>query len=280
MVPTPATAPAISPANEPIDAVYVWTGSQALLRASIRSLDRHAPWIRKVHIVTGDRTPGWIRPGNPRLAVVRQEELFRDKTALPTSNPEAIAWQLFRIPGLSRQFLYLDDDLYLGQSLAPGDFLSPKGGYRFFTADSEIAPTSPAATLLNARFGARANRKTPARTARLLDRNFLEEVHRLWEKQIKQTCAHRTPDPDDVSMQDLYFYYLIECPQQYGVNQQVAVADGMLQSAPRSDAKQVAAILGKKPPFFHLDGAGEPSLFARLWLRLHYWRRSAFERQA
>ncbi len=269
------------PTNEPVDAVYSWTGSETLLRYSLRSLDRYAPWIRKVHLVTAGQAPGWAHTGNPRLTTVRHEDIFRDRSALPTSNPEAVAWQLFRIPGLSRQFLYLDVmTCFLGQRLALDDFLSPKGGYRFFTDDTEIAPGSTAATLLNSRFGNRASRKTPARTPRLLDRNFLEEVHRLWEKQIQQTSAHRSPEPDDVSMAALYFYYLMECPQQYGVNEQTSVKRRNFPfEAPRSDAKQVAGILMRRPKFFCLDGAAEPGAVTRLLLNLFYWRRSVFERK-
>jgi hypothetical protein len=79
----------------------------------------------------------------------------------------------------------------------------------------------------------------PARVPRLLDKSFLEEVNRLWEQQIKQTVTHRTPQPDDVSMDALYFYYLVECPQQYGVHEQAHVAEGMVKSAPFSDAGQL-----------------------------------------
>jgi hypothetical protein len=270
--------PAQPPPNQPIDAVYTWAGGEALLRFSLRSLDRYAPWIRKVHLVTAGPAPGWIHAGHPRIAAVRHEDIFRDRGALPTGNPEALAWQLFRIPGLSRQFLYFDRSFFLGRPLAAQDFLSPKGGYRILTQDADVPPASAAARLLNSRFGNRPTRKKPAGAPRLLDRDLLEEVHRLWEKQIKQTSAHRSPEPDDVSMDSLYFHYLLECPQQYGVHEQAAVTRAHFDAVPAAEARQVAGVLLRQPQFFCLDGGvGEPGAMTRLLLNLFYWRRSSME---
>jgi hypothetical protein len=136
--------PGKAPANEPVDAVYAWAGGEEL-RYSLRSLERYAPWIRKVYVVTGGNAPAWLAVNHPRLGAVRHEDIFRDRSALPNSNPAAIAWQLFRIPGLSRQFLCLDPNFVLRQPLRREDLLSAKGGYRFFAEDGEVAPDSPAA---------------------------------------------------------------------------------------------------------------------------------------
>jgi hypothetical protein len=263
--------PPKTPANGPVDAVYTWAGGDDLsLRFSLRALQRYAPWIRKVHLVTGGDAPAWINPGD-RLAVVRHENLFRERSALPTSNPDAIAWQFFRIPDLARQFLHFDADLLLGRALAREDFLTPKGGNRFFAESSDIPPGGTAEKLLNSRFGNRSPRKKPAQLPRFLDRNFLEEVNRLWEKPIKQ---------GGVSMETLYFYYLIECPQQYGVHEQVLVTPEIFRSVPLGDAKQLAGLLFARPKFFRLDIAdgNTPGLTSRVLLKLFHWRRSPFEK--
>jgi hypothetical protein len=266
-------------AGEPIDAVYTWAGGdRGELRYSLRSLQRYAPWIRKVFLVTDGAAPAWAKPDLPRLAVVHHKDIFRDPGALPTSNSEAIAWQIFRIPGLSRQFLYLDRNCCLGQPLQPGDFMTAKGGYRFFVGEAEVPAGSAAAALLNSRFGTRSARKLPARIPRLLDRSFLEEVHRLWEKQIQQTIAHRQPQADDVSMETLYFYFLVESPLQYGAHEKASVTPEICGAAPRSDGKQVRSLLNKPPRFFRLE-AGTPGILTRLFLRLHYWRRSSWEKK-
>jgi len=238
------------------------------LRAAIRSLDKFAPWVRKVYVVTAAGAPAWMTGNHPRLLVVKHEDLFRDRSAPPISDPEAIQWQLFRIPGLARQFLHFDANMFVGRRLEPGDFLTPKGGNRFYVEESDIPPGSAGEKLLNSRFGDRSPRKKPASMPRFLDRNFLEEVNRLWEKPIKQ---------GGVSLETLYFYYLVECPQQYGIHEKAPVTTEIFRVVPLSDAKQVAGMLFKGPKFFGLDGA-KSSMLTRVLLKIYYWRRSSFEK--
>jgi hypothetical protein len=254
--------PAKAPANEPIDAVYTWDGTGDL-RYSLRSFGRYAPWIRKVYVVTGGEAPGWLTRTRPRLSLVKLEEPVRDRGAAP----DAVAWQLFRIPGISRQFLWLDANLFLGQPLAASDFLTPKGGYRFFVEAADIPPGSAAESLLNSRFGNRSPRKQVARTPRFVDRNLLEEVNRLWEKPIKQGA---------VSLETLYFYFLVENRLQYGVHEKAEITPDIYRSAPLSDGKQVRGMLFGGPKFFSLDGPSSFGTRMLLWVR--YWRKSVFEK--
>ena len=246
---------------EPIDAVYTWSGGDQL-EYSLRSLDRFAPWIRKVYVVAGEKAPKWLAGKHARLSLVKHADL------LPAgANADLAAWQMFRIPGLSRQFLYLEGNAFLGQPLSASEFLNAKGGYRFFVEPGDIPPGRTAESLLNSRFGKRSTRKTVARTPHLLDRSFLEEVHRLWEKPIKQ---------GGVSLHTLYFYYLLESPLQYGAHEQAAIAPDMYGSAPLSDRKLVKAMLSAGTKFFRLEG--EASLTAKMALKLHFMRKSAFEK--
>ena len=242
--------PPKAPANEPIDAVYTWDGTGEL-RYSLRSLGRYAPWIRKVYVVTGGKAPRWLDGQQPRLSAVKLADV----------------WQLFRIPGISRQFLWLDGSVFLGRPLAAGDFLTAKGGYRFFVDAADMPAGSAAETLLNARFGNRSPRKQVARTPRFLDRNFLEEVNRLWEKPIQQ---------GGVSLETLYFYFLVENRMQYGAHEKIEITPDIYRSASLSEGKQVRDMLSGGPKFFSLEG--EPSLGARMLLFFRYWRKSVFEK--
>jgi hypothetical protein len=267
VTPSKSPTPSQSPTNEPIDAVYVWNGGDEL-RFSLRSLDKYARWIRKVHVVTDGRTPDWIHREHPRLSLVKYEDLLRGRNAPSGLNTDAVAWQLFRIPGISRQFLHLDTNCCLGGLLTPADFLTPKAGNRFFVESSDIPAGSTAEKLLNSRFGDRSPRKKPARTPRFFDKNYLEEVNRLWEKPIQQ---------GGVSLETLYFYYLVECPQQYGIHEKANVTPQILREAPLSDAKQLGSILFGRPRFLCLTG-GESGIATRAVLKLMYWRRSSLEK--
>src|ERR1017187_2964606 len=88
-----------------------WPGGDQL-EYSLRSLDRFAPWIRKVYVVAGEKAPKWLAGKHARLSLVKHADL------LPAgANADLAAWQMFRIPGLSRQFLYLEGNAFLGQPL-------------------------------------------------------------------------------------------------------------------------------------------------------------------
>lgn len=301
---------ASSPAGEPIDAVYTWVDAgdaefqeqlrrypdalrtvvrfhdPKVLRYSLRSLARYAPWIRKVYLVTNGQAPAWIRRGHPRLQLVRHEDIFKDRTALPVFNSRAIEWQLFRIPGLSRRFLYFHDDFFLAGISSPADFLTAKGGCRVLLEPHDISPADAASIaaerLLNSRFGDHSPRKMVARAPRLVDRTLLEEAHRLWEVQIRRTAANRFRNPEDVSMATLYSYYLLESPLQFGAHQQTVISPRGI-SARAGVCKQLISTIGKRPKWFYVEDENQPGEPARKrvrwFLRLYFWRRSSWERR-
>ncbi|KCV68485.1 hypothetical protein H696_04778 [Fonticula alba] len=102
------------------------------LRFSLRSIERFAPWVRTVRLVTNGQVPHWLDTTNPRLRVVTHEEIFRSPEHLPTFSSPAIEANLHRIPGLSEHFLYLNDDVHFGDEVFPDDFLTESRGQRVF----------------------------------------------------------------------------------------------------------------------------------------------------
>ena len=40
------------------------------LRYSLRSIERHAPWVRHVYIVTNGQIPSWLNLDSPRMTIV------------------------------------------------------------------------------------------------------------------------------------------------------------------------------------------------------------------
>ena len=93
-----------------------------LLKYWFRGIDAHVPWVRRIHLVTENPVPDWLRTDHPRLNVVRHRD-FIPEQYLPTFNSRAIEWNLHRIPGLSERFVYFNDDLFV---------LSPIGEDHFF----------------------------------------------------------------------------------------------------------------------------------------------------
>lgn len=113
------------------------------LRFSLRSLARHAPFVRNVYIVTSGQVPPWLDLDVPNVRVVPHEEIL-DPDCLPTFNSHAIETALHRIEGLAEHYLYLNDDFFFGGDCTPSMFFTPDGKPRFFPDDRGTVPSSPA----------------------------------------------------------------------------------------------------------------------------------------
>ena len=102
------------------------------LRYSLRSLEKFAPWIRHVFIVTNGQIPSWLNMDNPRLTVVSHSELFTNTSHLPTFSSPAIESHLHRIKGLSDKFVYMNDDVMFGKAVWPDDFYTEANGQKVY----------------------------------------------------------------------------------------------------------------------------------------------------
>jgi hypothetical protein len=105
------------------------------LRYSLRSLERFAPWIDRVFLVTGGEVPAWLDVENPRLTVVPHVQLFPDPSHLPTFNSFAIECHLHRIAGITTSFLYFNDDFVLGREIRPTDIRTASGMKCLYLSD-------------------------------------------------------------------------------------------------------------------------------------------------
>lgn len=91
----------------------------------LRSIANHAPWIRRIWIVTDDQTPDLSHvPAEirARTKIIDHRAIFAGYEAvLPTFNSLAIESLLWRIPGLAERFVYFNDDVFLTAPLRPED---------------------------------------------------------------------------------------------------------------------------------------------------------------
>ena len=86
-----------------------------------RGVEKYAPWVRKIHFVTWGHIPQWLNTEHPKLNIVRHEEFIPEKFR-PTFNSHTIEWNLHRIKGLSEQFVYFNDDMFLIDQVKEEDF--------------------------------------------------------------------------------------------------------------------------------------------------------------
>ncbi|MQY15738.1 Glycosyltransferase Gtf1 [Streptomyces sp. RB5] len=181
------------------------------LRYSLRSLAMHAPWIRRIFLVTDDQTPSWLAAGHPGLHLVPHREIFADPSALPVFNSHAIESQLHRIDGLAEHFLYLNDDVFLGRTVTPGTFFRGHGGTRFFWSTTAVPPGEATAAdepvfaaaknnraLLRTRFGA-VPTHCFLHTPHALRRSVLTRLHEEFPDALARTARSPLRDWRDVS---------------------------------------------------------------------------------
>lgn len=110
------------------------------LRYWFRGVEKFAPWVNQVYLVTCGHIPDWLNTNAPKLHLVKHSDYIPNEY-LPTFNSNAILLGLHHIGGLSEHFVLFDDDCFLIDKVKPERFfrkglpcdkaalntLSPKG---------------------------------------------------------------------------------------------------------------------------------------------------------
>ena len=236
------TTPTVDECRFPVDVVYTWVdgsdpawdaarrerlaeGSGAMLTApssgrarfmdrgelrySMRSLHLFAPWVRRIHLVTAGQVPGWLDTSHPQVNLVDHRDIL-PADALPTFNSHAIETSLHRIEGLAEQWIYVNDDVFLGRPSRPERWFDPSGAAAVFLSTGVVGlpgqddlPYLHAAAhnrrLLEAAFGATTT-NTLIHTPHPQRTSVLAEIAARFAEDVERT--RRTPfrSPSDVSM--------------------------------------------------------------------------------
>lgn len=191
------------------------------LKYALRSIHLFAPWVRRIFIVTDSPRPAWLDE-HPSVTVVRSEEFFQDRSALPTHNSQAVESQLQHISGLSEHFIYSNDDMFFGRPISPDMFFSPGGVTKFIESRTRIGLGQ--ANLARSGFenAARVNRRLLSErlgkvTTRHLEhaatplrRSVLLEMEREFAEDFARTARSAFRSSTDISVTNsLYHYYAL-----------------------------------------------------------------------
>ena len=101
----------------------------------VASINRFAPWINKIYIVTDEQNPQlepFLQQHFPQgyipIEIVDHKTIFRGyEEYLPTFNSISIESMTWRVPGLSSRFIEFNDDLILAAPVTPDDFFTNEG---------------------------------------------------------------------------------------------------------------------------------------------------------
>lgn len=99
------------------------------------SLNKFAPWLNKIYIVTDEQDPKieervreMFPGGHIPMEIVDHKVIFRGyESYLPTFNSVALETMTWRIPGLSECFIEFNDDFMLAAPAMPEDFFTKDG---------------------------------------------------------------------------------------------------------------------------------------------------------
>ena len=96
------------------------------LRYSLRSVEKFAPWINHIYIITDGQCPEWLDTTNPKISIVDHKDIMPAE-ALPVFSSSAIESCIYRIPGLSEHFILGNDDTLFVRPTSPATFFNADG---------------------------------------------------------------------------------------------------------------------------------------------------------
>ena len=92
-----------------------------LMKYWFRSVEKYAPWVNVIHFVTWGHVPEFLNVDHPKIHIVNHKD-FIPEDCLPLYNASAIEMVLNRIPNLSENFVYFNDDTFLTNPVVEKDF--------------------------------------------------------------------------------------------------------------------------------------------------------------
>lgn len=268
------------------------------LRYGLRSLERHVPSVRDVVLVTArPQVPRWLDP--ERVRIVHHDDVFAPHE-LPTFNSFALVSMLARIPGLSPQFLYMEDDRLFLADVTKADFVDAQGRTRLY-AHGESTPRGDRRTresspweralaesnhALDAVHGP-ADRPTLKRAPLWVDTAWFEDCRRTFSAAFERTIASRFRDPGCVAPEHLYPYHLLHTGRAvFAPKEEVRSVTGYvgLERWALWNALQLARIGRRQPRFVTLNDNFGPAPapraleVVRRWLDEQFPTPSRYER--
>lgn len=179
---------------------------------SIYSVNKFLPWVRNIYVITDGQIPTWY-PNNfsQNIIFIDHREII-DHEFLPTFNSHVIEAHLHKIPNLSENFLYFNDDVFVARELKSEHFFRRNGIASIFVADKNLmamhkrgvlTPTLSASlnckALIEKSHGVLINNPL-VHTYIPLKKSMYEKVWKNYEQEIKSFLPNRFRSNDDLNL--------------------------------------------------------------------------------
>jgi len=198
---------------------------------SLRSIAKFMPWHEgHIFIVTPNQIPPKLKIDNKQITIIDQNILL-PKEADQTANSFLIEVFLHKIPELSENFIYMNDDYFIGQPIFPDDFftldknnLKPKfysnkyvinGGIKqaeeFFKKKRKLWLSATYYTngLIEKEYG-KGKRFYLEHAPYIFNKTWCKEVYNKWKSYFDSMNDHKRRHWKDVIFVLLYRYYCLE----------------------------------------------------------------------
>lgn len=225
-----------------------------MLKYSLRSIEKFAPWIRHIYLVTArPQVPDWVNTNHPKIKIVHHDEII-DHKYLPTFNYNTIESFIHKIPGLSEYYIYSCDDFLFGNEVRLSDFIDEKGVITIF------------GTLFGENLRFRIyERKNDIISLGLIEHNpifykksFVDDLQGQFSDKFHKTRKSRFRADDNITMQKVYKYYMLS--QQKKVSKPIGVFSlrkihsfHKITNNLEFQKRALAKLDQKKPKFFCLN---------------------------
>lgn len=179
---------------------------------SVHSVQKFMPWVRNIYIVTDAQTPSWLKNNSHKNIHIIDHTKIIEPQYLPTFNSHVIEAHLHKIQGLSENFIYFNDDVFVARPLKVGHFFRANDIASIFIAAKQlstmkkkgvITPTLSASLngikLLQRDYGTAIDMPL-VHTYVPLKKSIYEKAWSLYESEIRAFLPNRLRSNSDLNL--------------------------------------------------------------------------------
>lgn len=188
---------------------------------SVKAVKKYLPWVRNIYVITDNQVPSWLSEVKG-VTIIDHTDIIESQY-LPTFNSHVIEAFLYRIPALSENFIYFNDDVFVAKESPKEHFFSANNISSLFVSTKNLydmqkkgveTPTLKASLhsieLLQRHYS--YNIKNPlVHTYFPLKKSGYEKAWQLFEKEIKSFLPNRFRGNNDLNMASFLVPWLLYC---------------------------------------------------------------------
>lgn len=188
---------------------------------SIYSVRKNLDWVRNIYLVTDGQSPDWLHEFKD-IFVIHHNQII-DNQYLPTFNSHVIEAHLHKIPNLSENFLYFNDDVFVAKPLPMSHFFQANGLASLFISAKKISDIQKKGlntSTLNASIMSKKLLEShydicvdnmPIHTYFPLKKSIYEQAWTLFHHEIEQFLPNKFRTNHDLNMATFLVPWLMYC---------------------------------------------------------------------